>query len=106
VQIRGEILFFFKLQRLGVDAISPDNSGMTELRTPQEMVEFVHDRRITGESCLTYRIDICTNLTEAIWTEEGVPEVAIDPINSDFQRIHLPDQHRRGPGKFIRLIIK
>lgn len=70
------------------------------------MVEFVHDRRITGESCLTYRVETCTNPTEAIWTEEGVTEVAVDPVNDDFERVTCQISTEEAPAKFIRLTVE
>jgi hypothetical protein len=86
--------------------LQPGSSGTAELRTQQGTVEFVYDRRITNGNGLTYRIETCTDLIEADWTEEDVTEIATDPLNDDFERVTCQINPAGASEKFIRLIVE
>jgi hypothetical protein len=102
----GDGVSNFREYALNGHPLQPGNSGTAELRIPQGTVEFVYDRRITEESYLTYRVETCTNLIEAVWTEEDVTEIATDPVNDDFERVTCQINPAGASGKFIRLVVE
>jgi chitodextrinase len=102
----GDGVSNFSEYALNGHPLQPGSSGTAELRTQQGTVEFVYDRRITNGNGLTYRIETCTDLIEADWTEEDVTEIATDPLNDDFERVTCQINPAGASEKFIRLIVE